>query len=68
MDRRNPTAKCYILGDWWVWGPLSFMCAGFSSKLFVELARVQDRINMSKEIQMAAFSWLINAGEWRLRE
>lgn len=39
------------------------MLAAVSSKLFIELARVQDRINMSKEISTAACSWLVTAGE-----
>lgn len=66
-DRANPTAKCFILGDWWFWGPVCFSCAGASSKLFIELARVQDRINMSKEIIIVALAWVLNAGEGFIR-
>lgn len=64
VSRPNPTAKCFILADWWFWGPVCLSCAGLSSKLFMELARVKDSINMSKEIMIVAITWVVHAGEF----
>lgn len=61
-DRENPTKVCFAIADWWLYGPICGVCAGISSKLFIELARVQDRINMSKEISSAAIAWFATAG------
>lgn len=60
--RPNPTKTCFAIADWWLYGPVCMICAGISSKLFLELSRVQDRINMSKEISSAAIAWLVTSG------
>lgn len=67
FDRPNATEICFALDDWWFYGPTCGAFAAVSSKLFIELARVQDRIHMSKEISSAAIAWLVTAGkivEW----
>ena len=62
-DRPNPTKTCFAIADWWLYGPVCMFFAGISSKLFLELSRVQDRINMSKEISSAAIAWLVTSSE-----
>lgn len=62
--RSNPTEQCFILGDWWFFGPVCISCAVGSSKLFIELYRVHDRINMAKEIMSAAVTWGVLIGEY----
>eukprot|EP00904_Undaria_pinnatifida_P007959 jgi/Undpi1/4293/HiC_scaffold_17.g07659.m1 len=57
----NPTEMCFFLGDWWFFGPTSFGFAAICYKLFLELSRVQDRINMSKEIVSASGVWFCTA-------
>ena len=63
FNRRNPTELCFFLGDWWFFGPTSFGFAAVCYKLFLELSRVQDRINMSKEIVSASLVWFCTASE-----
>ena len=61
-DRPNPTKECFAIADWWFYGPVALTLSAISSKLFIELAKVQDSINMSKEIRSAAIAWVVSAG------
>ncbi|CAM9558470.1 unnamed protein product [Ectocarpus sp. 4 AP-2014] len=57
----NPTEDCMYLGDWWFWCPSCFLMILSGSRLFSELLRLQDRINMAKEISTTACVWLVMA-------
>lgn len=63
VERENPTKVCVFLGDWWFWCPSCFLMILAGSRLFAELLRLQDRINMAKEIATTARVWLVLAGE-----
>ena len=64
--RPNPTETCIAIADWWFYGPVALSLSALSYKLFVELAKVQDSINMSKEVRSAVFSWVATASEWTI--
>ncbi|CAM9656341.1 unnamed protein product [Ectocarpus sp. 13 AM-2016] len=57
----NPTEVCVFLGDWWFWCPSCFLMILAGSKLFIELSRLNDSINMAKEISTTAGAWVVLA-------
>ncbi|CAM9617718.1 unnamed protein product [Ectocarpus fasciculatus] len=57
----NPTEVCVFLGDWWFWCPSCFLMILAGSKLFIELSRLNDSINMAKEISTTAGVWVVLA-------
>lgn len=61
--RENPTERCFLFGDWWLWGSLGLVFIGGTARLFLELARINDKINMVKEILRVACAWSVGAGE-----
>ena len=61
-NRPNPTKECFAIADWWFYGPVALTLSLISSKLFIELAKVQDSINMSQEIRSAAIAWVATGG------
>lgn len=61
--RGSPTEMCFALGDWWLWGTMGFILICLTVRLFLELARLNDKINMATEIRRASGGWLACAGE-----
>lgn len=49
--------------DWWLWGSLAAVVILLAGRLFLELARLKDKINMAKEIMKIACLWFVFAGE-----
>ncbi|CAN0272958.1 unnamed protein product, partial [Discosporangium mesarthrocarpum] len=58
-NRTEPV--CYILQEWWFYGPANVMLSLLLSRLFIELSRVHDRINMAKEVIACAAIWIPTA-------
>lgn len=65
-NRKNATETCLAIKDWWFYGPLCAILGVLSSKLFMELGGVNDRINMASEILNAAINWLVSSGKGRV--
>lgn len=61
--RENPTELCFVLGDWWLWGSVGLVIIVVTARLFLELARLNDKINMAKEIIRTACAWFFCFGE-----
>ncbi|CAM9941228.1 unnamed protein product, partial [Ectocarpus fasciculatus] len=43
----SPTEWCFLFGDWWLWGSIGAAMIMGTAKLFLELTRVKDKINMA---------------------
>lgn len=61
--RENPTEPCYILGDWWFWGSLDILIISLTARIFLEIWRLKDKIDMAKEMTRTASTWVIFFGE-----
>lgn len=53
---------CFF-GDWWLWGSMGVVVIALAARLFLELARLNDKINMAKEILRTACVWFVFSGE-----
>lgn len=64
VHSKNPTELCAYFVDWWFWGPACLFLILAGSKIFLEISRLKDRINMAQEIRTTASVWLVCAGEF----